>query len=346
MSVKRRLLLGLVATLVLVFPGTGAARDPGGTSGVFGFGFLKRIPGLWNGPVTSTTPAGDFPVWYVDFRPVSAGHVAQYSTPGADTVNYISFFIVKYEGSLRVAMRTEGVFQKKGCVTYEMIDTVREAQGYYRFSDFRIGDKRAYTEFIFSGNDRLVMNVFTSKFNKFYPLKPHAAWKARRADSTAAAKTAERFAYPQPVMVKDFSHVFDGMAESIYFSFEHDPFPADTHPFVGNLDVKIGLDRRIRAGRRGEICLLLTTQPLFDGLAYVSERLNSIARSAYLPGDATACRFANIHPGRYYLYAYLDVNNDKKHLRGDYMSSDLRHVISIAEGRSVRAETKIDYRIP
>ncbi len=29
---------------------------------VLGYGFLKRIPGLWNGPVSTDTPAGNFPI--------------------------------------------------------------------------------------------------------------------------------------------------------------------------------------------------------------------------------------------------------------------------------------------
>ena len=46
-------------------------------------------------------------------------------------------------GHQEVALRTEGVFQNKGCVTYEVIDRVTESEGYYRFSDFRAGDDRA-----------------------------------------------------------------------------------------------------------------------------------------------------------------------------------------------------------
>ncbi|MBN2439976.1 MAG: hypothetical protein JXJ04_01470, partial [Spirochaetales bacterium] len=98
-----------------------AAEEPADPD-VMGFGILRRLPGLWHGPVTSTTPAGNFPMWYVDFRPVSPGQVSQYSILDPDTINYISFFIVKHQGISKVALRTEGVFRNKGCVTYEVID--------------------------------------------------------------------------------------------------------------------------------------------------------------------------------------------------------------------------------
>jgi hypothetical protein len=64
-------------------------------------------------------------------------------------------------------------------VTHEIIDTVRESQGYYRLSDGRMGDRRAHTEFIFSGDDSPVMNVFTSHCHRCNPVKPRAMIKNR-----------------------------------------------------------------------------------------------------------------------------------------------------------------------
>ena len=68
--------------------------------------------------------------------------MSQYTTPDPDTQNNISFLVVKHDDQLKVAMRTEGVFRGEGCVTYEVIDTVNESKGYYRFSDFQSGDER------------------------------------------------------------------------------------------------------------------------------------------------------------------------------------------------------------
>lgn len=176
-------------------------------SGVYGFGILRRLPGLWHGAVATTTPAGSFDNWYVDFRPVSPGQISQYSTLDAHTINYISFFIVKHDNQLKVALRTEGVFQEKGCVTYEVIDTVRESEGYYRFSDFQAGEDRAYTEFTFK-DDEFLMEVYTNRFNRVSPLELHARWRAKLGDRTAAAEAVSYFDFPQPIMVKDFSTVF------------------------------------------------------------------------------------------------------------------------------------------
>jgi hypothetical protein len=169
---------------------------------------------MWNGPVFSDTPAGSFDTWYVDFRTVSASQVSQYSTLDADTLNYVSSFIVKHDDQLKVALRTEGVFQNKGCVTYEVVDRVNEAERYYRFSDFQAGTKRAYTELIFK-DEELLMEVYTDKFNRVSSLELHSRWVARRGGVRATQTAASRLQFPQPAMVKDFTDVFENMSESI-----------------------------------------------------------------------------------------------------------------------------------
>ncbi|UCB45112.1 MAG: hypothetical protein JSV25_12970 [Spirochaetota bacterium] len=283
---------------------------------VVGFGILSRLPGLWNGPVYSSTPAGSFDKWYVDFRPVSPGQVSQYSTIDADTVNYLSFFIVKHDNQLKVAMRTEGVFQNKGCVTYEVIDRVRESEGYYRFFDFQAGDKRAYTEFTFK-DDEFIMEVYTNKFNTVSPLQQHSRWVAKLGNRNAALDAVSHFNFPQSVMVKDFSNVFNHMSESIYFTFENDPYSSLSQPYVGNVTVNILVDKGLKVENDHEFFLLLATESLFKGLKYDIENLKYISKYVFLPVNIKSYTFNNVHPGKYYLYSYNDINNDKRHLDGE-----------------------------
>jgi hypothetical protein len=320
-------------------------EDKPDDSGVMGFGILKQVPGQWHGPVTSDTPAGSFPMWYVDFRPVSPGQVSQYSILDEYTINYISFFIVKHGGMLKVALRTEGVFQKKGCVTYEVIDKVDEAQGYYRFSDFQAGMNRAYTEFRFKG-DSFEMNVYTNKFNKVSPLEIHSTWRARLGSRDAASRAVEDLNFPRAKMVKDFSNVFQDMSESIYFTFERDPYPSASQPYVGTITVDIGIDPTLEVKKNHELFLLLTTESLFGGLTYKKDNLKYISKYVYLPPGTKTYTFTHVHPGTYYLYSYNDVNGDKRHLKGDYMSSDLENVITLKPEGSATVKTVIDFVIP
>jgi hypothetical protein len=315
------------------------------STSVLGFGFLNKIVGQWNGPVYSSTPAGSFDNWYVDFRPVSAGQVSQYTTFDTSALNYTSFFIVKHNGRLKVAMRTQGVFNNKGCVTYEAIDSVDESKGYYRFSDFQSGMKRAYTEFHFKSDD-FVMEVYTSKFNKVHPLQLHSKWQAKSGSRKAAADAVSYFNFPQPVMIKDFSNAFKNMTESIYYTFEKDPYPSSPQPYVGSVTINISIDNSLKIKSTGKLCLLLTTEPLFEGIKYKSENLRYISKYVYLPLKTKKFTITNVHPGKYYLYSFIEVNNNMKHSSGDYMSSNTTNAILLKPSSDKIADTKIDFLIP
>src|SRR3954468_22565163 len=90
-----------------------AATDPGtinSTTAVKGYGILSRLPGIWNGPVVSSTGLGSYPEWIVDFRPVSAAQVCAKNE--LDSLNNIlmSFFIVKHNNEYKMAFRNGGGF--------------------------------------------------------------------------------------------------------------------------------------------------------------------------------------------------------------------------------------------
>lgn len=312
---------------------------------VKGFGILYRIPGQWNGPVYSDTPAGSYAKWYVDFRPVESAQISELSTVDLTMCNYITFFIVKHEGMLKVAMRTDAVFQKKGCITYEVIRKVDEKKGYYKFSDFQSGDRRAYTEFFFE-QDSLEMRVYTNKFNKQKNLTLHSRWKAERVDMKASYPAIRHFDYPKPVMVRDFSNVFGNDHESIYFSREKDPYPSGDEPYVGSVTFNISIDKKLNTQPDHELFIMLTTRPIFENMRYRPERLNYISKMVYLPIETRKYTLTHIHPGTYYVYSYNDVNQDRRHKSGDYISSDWNHKIVVPPEENITVDTNIDTVIP
>jgi hypothetical protein len=312
---------------------------------VFGFGFLNKIVGLWNGKVSSTTSAGSFDKWYVDFRPVSSSQVSQYSMLDSNTINITSFFVVKYNNKLTIAQRTEGCFQDKCCVTYEVMDSVNEASGFYRFADFVSGTKRAFTTYKF-GETSYTMEVYTNKFNQSPVLKLHSRFEPTLASHAAAKDAIKEFGFPQPRAVKDFTGVFRDRKESIYFNLDDDPYNTASQPPLGTVNVNITIDNSLKVSKTDELCLLLTTEPMFDGLKYNPEKLNTLSKYIYLPVGTKTYTIKNVHPGKYYLYSYDDINSDKKHQKGDYMSSSLNNSFTVAANSGVSVDTKIDLVIP
>jgi len=339
------LLLFIVSILFLQFTHSDSSKIQFEPEEVFGFSFLEKIPGLWSGPVSTDTPAGNFDNWYVDFRPVSPGQVSQYTLFDSQTINNLTFFIVKHENQLKVAMRTEGCFDKKCCVTYEVMDKVDEEKGYYRFSDFQSKAKRAFTEFTIK-NDEFLMEVYTNKFNKLEKLELHSRWNAKLGDRSAAKEAITHFNFPQPIMVKDFTDVFKNMKESIYYVMDDDPYSSDSQPYVGNVTVNIEIDKALKVKKGHELFILLTTESLFDGLKFKEENYKYFSKYVFLPIDTKSYTIKNVHPGKYYLYSYNDINGDRHHKKGDYMSSDLNNIITVPAKGTVETETKIDFVIP
>jgi len=312
---------------------------------VQGFGIMYRLPGIWRGPVMSNTSAGSFDNWFVDLRPVSPSQISQFSLLDEKTVNNFSFFVVSYKGEKKIALRTEGCFANSCCITYEVLDSVNETAGYYRFSDFVGGTKRAYTEFRFVG-DKMTMEVYTSRFNKEKELKLHTRWEAELCDKDAAAKTILSMRYPKVKKLRDFTGAFEGMTESIFFTFENDPYKSEEQPYCGTVEINISTLPEIKLNPDDEIEILLTTQPLFDGIIYKSENLKFAAKFVYLKGDNQHFTMKNVHPGKYYIYSFVDLDDDKLHLSGDLMCSEVDYLIEVPANGSVEYNAKIDFVIP
>src|SRR4051812_37630257 len=75
-----------------------------------GYNILGKLGGIWNGPVTSTTPLGGYPEWIVDFRPISANQISAKNE--LDTLNDInmSFFVALYNNQYTICFRNGGSF--------------------------------------------------------------------------------------------------------------------------------------------------------------------------------------------------------------------------------------------
>lgn len=352
---KKKLLFliqGMLSIVVLLLAISCTSNLPDSSSPeniqeVKGWGVLNHLPGQWNGPVISTTDAGSFDHWYVDFRPISPAQVSGISELDPETTNFMSFFVCKHDGEYKIAFRNGGGFRGQSRIAYEVIDEVSETetQAYYRFCDFQAGMQRVYTEMIFKDNT-LVMQVFTNQYNTLEESALHMRWEPVLADRSEADKAAEHFNYPQKIMIKDFSQTFDGMLESVYLSEENDPYPESEQPYVGQTKVDYTISESLMVEPDGKIFILITTQSLFDGLQYVEENLKYISRYVYLTEAMPFYTFKNMHPGSYYLYSFYDVDGDGHYLSGDYMSSDINNTFILEERGNIDLSTHIDYIIP
>jgi hypothetical protein len=316
----------------------------------YGFGILNKVKGIWNGPVTSTTPLGSFPIWIVDFRPIAENQVSAKNE--LDPLNdiFMSFFTVKYNNQYRVAFRNGGSFNGAKRVSYFLADSVSETptQSYYRFSEIIIGKNRAYNEII-RKNDSLILKTYTNHYNTQPSSTPHMVWRAKLQDTTSANDAFTAFSFPKKTMAKDFSTVFTGQSESIYYSSNTpptgDPYPEMAQPYLGKTTINYSFDAGHVPNASKKVMLIIMTQPLFSGPVPNTGNFKYTSRYVTLASNVQSFEFNYMHPGTYYVYAVYDADGNGTTNSGDWMSTT-NTSFTLNATSTTTASTQINFTIP
>jgi hypothetical protein len=317
---------------------------------VLGYNILHHLPGIWDGPVTSSTALGSYPEWIVDFRPVSAAQVSAKNE--LDTVNNIlmGFFVSKHTCGYRMAFRNGGGFAGQQRIAYAECDSVSETVNnyFYRFIDYKAGKNRVYTDILFK-DDSLIMHVYTNQYNSLPGPVTHMLWKAKLQDTTSAQNAITTFNFPQKQLVRDFSTTFDGRTEAIYYSaadLVNDPYNQASQPYLGRTTVNVNFAASYTPDPAKKVFLMITTQPLFSGFTFIPANLKYRSRYVFLSSNDHTFTFDYMHPGNYYLYSLYDANGDGTFSSGDWMSSNLTNTFTLGGLGTQTANTTIDFTIP
>jgi hypothetical protein len=312
----------------------------------FAYGILDKIKGIWNGPVSSSTPLGGYSEWIVDFRPISENQISAKNE--LDTLNdiHMSFFIAFYNNEYRVAFRNGGSFNGLKRVSYFLADSVSETstQAYYHFSEIIKGKSRASTEILFR-NDSMVMTVFTNKFNSLLTPSQHMRWIAKLQDNIACAPTVAHFTFPKKTLTKDFSNTFTGQNEAIYYSLSDDPYPENQQPYLGQANISYSYLAGLTPSASKKVFLLITTQPLISGFSVNLANMRYRSRYVILSAADLNYTFNYMHPGSYYLYALYDNDNNNVLSSGDWVSASSTN-FNVNPEATCSAATQINYIIP
>jgi hypothetical protein len=317
-----------------------------GVENTLGFGVLNNVKGIWNGPVTSTTPLGGYPEWIVDFRPIAENQISAKNE--LDTLNdiFMSFFIVKHANDYKMAFRNGGSFGGMKRVAYFEVDSVSEvaSQSYYRFSEIVIGKNRAYTEVI-RKSDSLIIKSYTNSYNTLPSATPHMTWRAKLQDTTSATPAINHFSFPQKSVAKDFSSTFVGQTESIYYNSSSDPYPENTQPYLGQTTFNYTFDASHVPNPTKKVMLIIMTQPLFSGAIPNLANLKYRSRYVILAANDTNFLFNYMHPGSYYAYAFYDADGNGTANSGDWLSTANTSFALNALGTAT-ISTQINFTIP
>jgi len=329
---------------------TGGSPIQPDINATLGFNILKKLKGIWNGPVTSTSYLGGYPEWIVDFRPNSENQISAKNE--LDTLNdiFMSFFIAKYNNQYKVAFRNGGSFGGAKRVSYFLADSVSETstKSFYRFNEIIKGKSRAYTEVIFK-DDSLFIKSFTNKFNPQQSPTQHMTWSAKLQDSTSSQITTSYFNFPKKTITKDFSSTFTSQLEAIYFSTSvnpaNDPYPEATQPYLGQTTASFSYSTGLTPILSKKVFLIITTKPLFSGFTFNVGNLKFRSRYVILAANDLNFTFNYMHPGAYYYYAFYDNDGNNTANSGDWISIANTTFSLPAQGNST-ATTQINFVIP
>lgn len=324
-------------------PATPDPQDPGT---VTGYSILAKLPGIWNGPVTSTTALGGYAEWIVDLRPISENQVS--SKNELDELNdiHLSFFVGKYNNQTRLFFRNGGGFAGQKRVSYFRADSVSETggQAYYRFVELIKGKTRAYTEVVFRA-DSLYFFTYTNKYNQLAEPVLHMTWSAKLQDQTASQAAVSQFQFPKQTVSKDFGTGFDGQQEAVYFTLASDPYPESQQPHLGQSTVHFSFASGLTVDNAKKVFIVITTQPMIAGFTW--NQTNMKYRSRYVRVGASAAQFVfnYMHPGSYYAYALYDADGNNALGSGDYVSTQNTSFTLTALG-TASANVQMNFMIP
>lgn len=318
--------------------------DP--STNVMGYNILNKLPGIWSGSVSSTTSLGSFPDWTLDFRPISASQVSGKSE--LDSLNdiFLSFFIVRVGSEYKIAFRNGGSWAGKKRITYQIIDSVFESPSYsfYRFTDFVKGKIKTSYEIEFKG-DSMFQRAYTNKYNTIPTATLHMDWRSGKQDANSSANAISHFGFPQKKMVRDFTDAFAGRIESVWYTFDGDPYAEADQPYVGKVNASYSFSSSLSTTPSNKVYFIITTQPLFSGTTFNNAALNTLSRFVILYPNQTSYTFDNFHPGDYYLYALYDKDGNGLFTSGDYVSYSNAN-FTVSEKQTATATTQINLVIP
>lgn len=320
--------------------------DASDIQNTIGFGILEKAVGIWNGPVTSTTPLGGYPEWIVDFRPISENQVSAKNE--LDTLNdiHMSFFVIAYNNEYRVCFRNGGSFGGQKRVSYFMADSVSEnaTKSFYRFTEIKNGKSRAYTDITFR-NDSLIMQTYTNHYNTQATATPHMTWSAKLQDRTSAEAAVSHFGFPKKSMTKNFSSTFTLLTEAIFYTLNGDPYPESDQPYLGQTHVTYSYASGYTPDASKKVLLMLTTQPLISGFSFNTGNLKYRSRYVLLNAEDLDFTFNYMHPGTYYLYAFYDNDGNGTFNSGDWVSAS-NTSFSLDNQQQKDISVQINFTIP
>lgn len=314
-----------------------------------GFEFFEKMQGHWVGKMNLM--GQDMPWFAFDYRAISPSHIHGIFEGGSMGNLFTAFFIANFKGTKTIMVRNGGVLNGLYRSSYFVLDKVENSEGesYYRFIDAYGGKDLMWIELRFKGNNQLEFNSYVSRMGSIPKPKPHMIFTAQKMNTELSKKAQKALNFPQNVIEKDFSK---GLPKAVweegqvvksasYFwrdislslekmaKLSGDPYRIDEIPYVSSLKVNIN-----KKNHHDNIHIFFSKKPLTDKKGkllleydYLKEdTMNGVLLFSEIK-RAKDFTFTYLHPGEYYITAFIDKNKDYVPSKGDVSNMSQKIVI-------------------
>lgn len=300
-----------------------------------GFGFFAKMQGHWVG--SNTVSSIRYPWFAFDYRAISASHVFGIFEGGSLGNLLTSFFVANYKGTKTIMARNGGVLGDLYRASYFVLDEVTTAEGAecFRFVD-AVGGKNVMWIDVCFKDATIDFKAYRSGLGRYFPPELHMDFKAVKKHGELATTAATATSYPSENLEKNLSGGFNeanlyrtpGKDKPVSATFLYqgdgslatratqagDPFPPADHSRLASLNVAV-----TRGSATGKLFMFLSKDPLTDSGGQVGgdAALDTVLQFPTLSATASSYLFSYLHPGRYYVTAIADSNDDGAVSQGD-----------------------------
>ncbi len=307
-----------------------------------GFDLLEKLQGHWIGPMRLMGRRYDWMTF--DYRAIAPSHVHGIFEGGTIGNLFTSFFVTDFQGQPTIMARNGGLLNGIYRTSYFVLTRVKRdwRKTTYELVDARGGKDVMSMTLEFAG-DRMTFTAYTSRMGLREPTL-HMRFEGTRNRSELAEQAANAVGFPRlvqdfpmpdpfpvPTWIEEFpwtSATYLAESDSVDDPIEalgeaaKDPRRIDQMPYLGQLTVPI---RRSVDAQGHELQLYLSLKPIVDHRGQFlseygypkEEGLDSIVSFPRLHGKADKFTFTYLHPGRYFLTIFADVDGDGIPSAGD-----------------------------
>ncbi len=326
-----------------------------------GFELLKRMQGHWVGSMRLMGEVYDWMAF--DYRPISESHIHGIYEGGTIGNLFTSFFVADFKGKRTIMARNGGVLNGIYRTSYFVLDKVDAGrwQTKYRLVDAYGGKDIMYMELTFSGKS-LVFAAYTSRMGLKSPqLHMRFRGKPKRPELASAAaaavgfpKNVPAFTLPDPMPVPTWAADYPLTSASYIWESQNlpllelakkakDPITISDMPYLSQLQVDI---ERSEATKGKKLHVYLSEKPLADengkfigkGGYIKMDLLDGLFSFPELSSVAEEFTFTYLHPGKYYLTVFADMDEDWYPSPGDICNPSLAVELKPGEKRSVKVD--------